>query len=354
MGDATLWRVFGGLGVRRIFLSIGLSVAVGGSALAASVVTNPDWLRRPDGDTIAEYFPEEATDRTISGKATVICAVRVDTTLADCKLVSERPAGIGFGEAAVRMATREFRMKPQMRDGKPVEGAEVRIPLVFILGSGSARYVILDPVWAQAPTFDDLAKAWPAEAGDLPSGTTALRCRLAAEGDLRNCIVAGGIPKNGPFGKAALTLVDRFKMKMSAEEAAKYARSDVIVSFHFLNPATPAGQAKKVVKPEWISRIDPKKIVALYPKAAADKGVTSGVGVADCLVAADGRLTDCKVAREDPVDLGFGLSAVAVAGITQMNPWTPNGRPVQGARVRLPITFNLAPEPEAAAEEAGQ
>jgi len=334
-----------------VLAAVAVAVLAGGIA-AAETIVNPDWLRRPDGDTIAEYYPDAATDRTVSGRATVVCIVGVDTMLTDCKLVSERPAGLGFGDAALRMAEREFRIKPQTRDGRPVEGGSVRIPMVFILGSGSSRYVIVDPVWAQAPTFEDLIAAWPEKAGDLPSGTTALRCRLNSDGALRDCVVVGGIPKNGPFGKAALTLVDRFKMKVTPQEGVKYANSDVIVSFQFLNPATPAGQARKVVKPEWISRIDSKKIVALYPKAAADKGVTSGVGVADCLVAADGRLTDCKVAREDPADLGFGPSAVAVAGITQMNPWTPDGRPVQGARVKLPITFNLAPEPEAVEEPA--
>jgi hypothetical protein len=33
----------------------------------------------------------------------------------------------------------------------------------------------------------------------------------------------------------------------------------------------------------------------------------------------------------------------------RMNPWTSEGRPVQGARIKLPINFNLA---EAAAPAA--
>lgn len=339
--------------MRRLIVAAGIVAGLaGGIPATAQTIVNPDWVRQPSGDEVAGYYPEEATDRTVSGRATVLCGVRIDTTLADCKVLSERPAGIGFGEAAVRLATREFRIRPQTRDGVPVEGSTVRIPVMFLLGSRSSRYVVLDPVWAKAPTFEDMARAWPATAGDLPSGTTALRCKLDKSGSLRGCIIAGGIPKNGPFGTAALTLVEHFKMKITQEESVRYANSDVIVSFEFLNPATSAGQARKVVKPEWITRIDPKKIVALYPKAAADKGVTSGVGVADCLVAADGRLTDCTVAREDPVGLGFGPSAVAVAGITQMNPWTPTGRPVQGARVKLPINFNLAPEPEGEAPAA--
>ena len=37
--------------------------------------------------------------------------------------------------------------------------------------------------------------------------------------------------------------------------------------------------------------------------------------------------------------------AVAIAGVMQMNPWTDDGRPVDGARIRLPINFTQAEEP---------
>ena len=46
---------------------------------------------------------------------------------------SESPSGMGFGEATVR-ASSKFRMRPRTVDGAPVEGARVRITLVWNLG----------------------------------------------------------------------------------------------------------------------------------------------------------------------------------------------------------------------------
>ncbi len=339
--------------MRGMLLGAGLAAALCGAALA-EVFKQPDWDRKPSGDQIARYYPDEAVDNSVSGRAAIKCQVTLDGRLINCSVVSESPAGMGFGEAALKMADKEFRMKPGTVDGKPVDGLWVQIPLSFQAPTSSARFVITEAVWDEAPTFEDMAAAWPAEVGDLAVGTAVLRCQVAprTEGRLRNCTIAGQTPKGSPFGSAARTLAGKFRLKLTAEEEKKYASADIAVSFRFYNPSTPAGQGKKVEKPDWIVRIDPKKIVALYPQAAIDAGVKEGVGVADCLVMPDGKLTDCSVSRENPAGLGFGPAALLVAGVMQMDPWTPDGRPVAGGRIRLPVVFNLAPEVQADAPAA--
>ena len=50
----------------------------------------------------------------------------------DCKVTSETPTGYGFGAAALKLAG-SFKMKPETRDGEPVAGALVTIPMPFKL-----------------------------------------------------------------------------------------------------------------------------------------------------------------------------------------------------------------------------
>lgn len=334
----------------RLGIQIGLSVVLAAAAAAASaaqaqVIVNPDWAKIPSGERVSRYYPDDAIDRSVSGRVTLLCLVAANGWLRDCEVESESPIGMGFGAAGLAMAG-EFRMKPQTVDGKPVDGTAVRIPLVLVAPSPSARHVITEAVWAAAPSFEDMAAAWPGSMGDTPSGSAVLRCRVGAGGTLTACKVAGQTPRGSSFGEAALTLTGKFRLRMTPEEEETYRRSDIALSFQFLNPATAAGQAHKIVRPDWITRIDARKVIDLFPARAAEAGIQKGVGVADCLVAGDGRMTDCRVSREDPAGFGFGPAAVAIVGAMQMDLWTPDGRPTAGARLRTPIRFNLSPESE--------
>jgi protein TonB len=89
-----------------------------------SVITNPQWLERPDGNDFARYYPERARDRDVEGSATIECIVGADGRLS-CTVTSEDPPGFGFGEATLRVA-RHFRIAPATRDGVATAGGRIR------------------------------------------------------------------------------------------------------------------------------------------------------------------------------------------------------------------------------------
>ncbi len=98
-----------------------------------SVITNPDWSRRPDANDFARYYPDRALRMEVNGRVSISCSVTANGRLDDCNVTSEEPSNYGFGTAALRMS-RLFRMRPETRDGQPVSGGIVRIPIQFRIG----------------------------------------------------------------------------------------------------------------------------------------------------------------------------------------------------------------------------
>ncbi len=97
-----------------------------------SVITDPDWLKMPGPSEFSRFYPQAALDQDASGAATLSCTVAVTGAVRDCQVTAESPKGLGFGDAAKKLAP-YFRLKPQMRDGAPVDGASIRIPIRFNL-----------------------------------------------------------------------------------------------------------------------------------------------------------------------------------------------------------------------------
>lgn len=342
--------------MRVSVLAFSLAVA---TAAAAAEPTNgkgsseADWVRQPTMTELVAVWPKAAMALNIGGSAILRCEVTTQGALEGCVVESETPAGMGFGAAALVLAP-TFAMKPAMQDGKPVRST-VGIPIKWAAPGGGdlgSRLVsrgmtmLQDPVWASAPSFADMRAAWPAQAtGDF--GHVSVRCGFTREGALRACRVLDETPVGKGFGNAALKLVaPKFRVQVNPADADRLMRDQIDVPIQFLNPAS--NTPRQVLHPKWITTVDPSQVQAVYPAKAADAGIKSGRGVADCAIAADGHLVDCKPAYATPEGMGFAEAAVQVAQVMQMNPWTEGGSPVDGVRLRLPVSFNLAPEPAAA------
>ena len=113
-----------------------------------SVITNSDWVRRPNGNDFATAYPPGALKAGIEGHSTMECTVQGDGTLTACHIVSEASDGQGFGLAELQLASK-FRMRSQTVDGAPVAGAHVVIPMSWKI-AGDPTPPVVEPA-AQTP-----------------------------------------------------------------------------------------------------------------------------------------------------------------------------------------------------------
>lgn len=96
----------------------------------AAVIERPEWVRQPNGDEVADAYPERAQRLGIDGRARLSCRVTGAGALSACDILSEDPPEYGFGGAALRLS-RYFQLRPTTADGRPVEGARVEAPVAF-------------------------------------------------------------------------------------------------------------------------------------------------------------------------------------------------------------------------------
>lgn len=329
--------------------------------------TGDDWIHKPDNATILSIWPAAAYGARVSGKATLSCKVDSHGLAEECEILSEYPKGLGFGAAALLLRP-SFKLKPAMGPNGPVT-AMMTIPVVFnardnddiqfqapsngIGANQGARSVSLNgtrpemravtmldhPIWAQAAGFDDVTRAYPPNGGGV-EGYAVAHCHVERSGALSGCEMRKEIPENHGFGKAAVSLAGRFRV--TPESARSPHRDPLWVDIPIRFPPPGGNLARTVDSPTWVAGFDPERILKLFPPEAAAQGVTTGRGVAHCVVAPDGSLTDCTPLPGDPAGLGFSEAAVKLASAMRMNPWSADGGPVDGAVVNIPIRLNLA------------
>lgn len=98
---------------------------------AQPVIGKPNWTALPQPADLKAVFPKAAVAAGVTTARSVVnCEVVAGGGLTDCKVVSEDPAGLGFGASTVAL-TASFRVGIWTAEGLPAVGGRVRIPVRY-------------------------------------------------------------------------------------------------------------------------------------------------------------------------------------------------------------------------------
>jgi hypothetical protein len=183
------------------------------SASPAGAVLHPYFKTRPTKEAAEASWPAEARRQGVAGWASAVCQVRANR-LQDCKVISESPAGMGFGQALLGLAP-EFRMYGITSTACAKVFHETVISYYWSMsGVGS-------PDWARGDP-KAFAAAYPKEArARRMFGGVVLECAPTVDGRLRDCRAAHESPQGWGFADAALKLESAMWLRPfdSAQEA---------------------------------------------------------------------------------------------------------------------------------------
>jgi hypothetical protein len=138
----------------------------------------------------------------LAGSATLECTVGAEGELKDCVASGETPAGAGFGEASLAVASK-FRMPTKAPSGASTVGRTVRFPIQWV-----------QPVQGQAPpvvVYDDSGRR----------GSVGFNCRVREERSLDNCVVVDVQPRGTTLFTVAGEAIQRTKAPASAKAGSR-------------------------------------------------------------------------------------------------------------------------------------
>jgi TonB family protein len=200
----------------------------------------------PAPDPILAYYPAAARAADLEGQADLRCDRDAHLKLANCTLVSESPAGQGFGAAAIAIAAQAVG-NPAIQLDDPAKRPTVTFTMRFALKPEpsitpnvlSAPHTVVQPTIAQTPTPADFQRAYPARAlDDGVAGAALLDCLVSKAGALTACRIFRETPPGYGFGAAALEVAKNYVMRPRLIDGAPVDDAEVQLPVSF-SPADP-------------------------------------------------------------------------------------------------------------------
>jgi TonB family protein len=347
------------------FAWLALSIALAGASVAQAVPTTPiptalipAPTRPPPSNptppappvlnvapVFPRYYPRPAADQGLEGEAIINCRRTPQLAFAGCRLISETPAGQGFGPATLAMAA-DAPPNPKLDVTDPAQLAPRDYVVDFRLRPARTSpdlsrmaHVNVPPKILTGPTHADFDAAWPAaQRAAHPDGFASMSCHVTVEGRLARCVVLEEHPLHEGFADAALALADHFTLSPWRVDGEALEHPDMRVPIAFDAPQS----GPEVRKANAELQTAESLIAAWYPAGAKAKGL-EGEATISCRRMPHGAPAGCFVVSQSPPGAGFGDAALVIAARAKDDPSVDVPAPYVQAYHPITFSFRLKP-----------
>jgi TonB family protein len=302
--------------------------------LAALVLAAAPALADPTApDPALAFYPPAAMAAGVEGQATIRCGRDAQMKLIGCVLVSETPAGQGFGAASLALAaTSQDNPKLDVTNPALLKPAEFTIAFRLRPPSvdpdlGGMSHIVTRPTMTHAPSPADVARYVPIDARSI-QGHVVLQCHVSVEGRLFECQVLQEFPSGRHLGAAATLIAQNlYRLAPGLLDGQPNPAAEVEIPIDFGPPSPPGPPSSPA-------------LLAFYPPVALAAGVSGWVSLS-CERSDRGTLINCSVTSEAPAGQGFGAAALALAAHSV--PTCPPPHPKAGQPGAYAFGFTAAP-----------
>ncbi|MCR5872880.1 energy transducer TonB [Phenylobacterium sp. J426] len=155
--------------------------------------------------------------------------------------------------------------------------------------------------WSNVPTTADFEAALPS-AGFDDRPTAHAICNGDTAGALAGCVIIDEEPSGQGVGEALIRMAPSFRLKpASASCVTRFPRTLIHSMWSDRAPDLVLKRAPTI-----------EDVRKFYPRSGAGP-TAQGFAMARCIVAASGKVDECRVIYEEPKEAGFGAVALKVA-----------------------------------------
>jgi periplasmic protein TonB len=118
-----------------VFTALAVAAAVTTSPIGAEAaghsIVEPRLMISPTDAELWPLYPSQAWMHRRGGSSSMLCRVKRNASLTDCRLAAQSPGDQGFGRALLESAT-YWRVYPRKVDGKVVDNGLVRLSVDWV------------------------------------------------------------------------------------------------------------------------------------------------------------------------------------------------------------------------------